>query len=205
MQQTLFPAKDNQSHSGRYRIPQPRGDCRASYSHAKAGDKHIIKHHIQYAARHRTDQRQCRLLTGDHIERKIIHQKNGYGKYQITAQIFHTISFHLRRKMHPGKNIFHQHIPKDAHHHSHKDVHQNQKGKILLRFIPLLLSHLFHNHRASPRGKHGGYGRHKLDDGRRQIDRRERVRTDQIRYKQPVHHGIKRHKHRHRNSGHGKF
>ena len=171
MQQALFPAEDKQTGNRSYRISKPRCNSRAADPHIQSGNKHIIKRHIQNAARHRTDQGKERLFAGNHIKRKVVHQKDRHSEYQITAQIFHTVSFYSRRKVHPGKNKIHCQIPCRTHDKSHHNIYDNQESKIFLCLIRFLLSHFFHNDRAASGGEHGRDCRDKLDHRRREIDR----------------------------------
>ncbi len=205
MQQALFPAEHKQTRNRRHRIPKSRRDRRAPDPHVKQADKHIVEHHVQDAARHRADQGQCCLLARDHVEREIVHQQDRHGKYQITAQIPDTVSLHIGRQIHAGKDMIHRKIPDRTHHNPNKHVYEDQKCEVLPRLVGFVLAHLLHDDRAASGGEHSRDRRDKLYDGRCQIDRRERVRADQIRHKQPVHHRVKRHKHRHRDRRHGKF
>ena len=180
MQKALFPAKDKQSCHSRHGISQACCNGRPADSHVKDGNQRIIKGHVQNSSRHRANQRKTGLFAGDHIKGKIIHQKDGHGENQITAQIFHTVPFHLCRQLHSGKNMIHCQIPCPAHNDTHNHICQNQKGKIFLCLPAFLLPHFFHNDRAAAGGKHGGDGCDKLDDGRRQIDCGERAGSDQV-------------------------
>ncbi len=205
VQQALFPDKDRKSHHRRYGVSQPRCNRRTADSPINPRNKHIVKRHIQHAACHGTDQRQGRLFTGYHVQGKIVHQKNRNRKEQITAQVFHTICLHLLGKIHPRKDTAHHPIADHAHESSRQHIHQNQESKVLPCLPVPSLSHLFHNDRTSPRGKHGGDCRHKLNHGCGQINRRKGIRADQIRNEQTVNHCVKRHKYCHGNGRNGKF
>ncbi len=197
MQQALFSAENKQACHRRDGIPQSRCDCRSADPHIKNSDKHIIKHHVQHPARHGTYKRKGGFLAGDHVQGKVIHQQDRHGKQQIPAQVFHAVSRHIRRQIHARKDPSHEQITQTAHHNSDNHIYQNQKGKVLLRLLPLLLPHFLHNDRTASCCQHGGNGCDKLDDRRCQVDCRQCVRADQIGHKQTVNHGVERHEYTH--------
>ena len=191
MKETAFPAKHNKPRHRSHRIPKPRSHRSAANPRTEHTKKQIVKGHVQNPSRHRTGKRKRRLPACDHIEGKIVHQKNRNRKQKIAAQIFLAVCRHLKRQPKSRKRPVHQHISQNAHSNPHRHIYSNQKCKILPRLSLPLLPHLLHDHRAAPGGKHGRDRGHKLDKRRGQVDRRQSFRSDKVRYKQAVNHRVK--------------
>jgi len=119
----LFVSGHNQTYNGSHRVAQARGDGRTADSHVQKADKYIVKHDVQYATCHGTNQGQGCFFRGDHIQSKIVHQQDWDCKEKIAAEIRGTIACDLRGQPHAPKNSFHQRVPKHRHDQANNHIH----------------------------------------------------------------------------------
>ena len=197
MQEALFLCKHKQPDYRSHRIAQPGCDRCTTDPHLENRKEKIVQYHVQHAAGHRADQGKRRLFACNHVEGELIHQQDGDDKQQISVQVFHTVALDLRRQVDAGKKRPYRQGAEQVHGRPHHNVHQDQEGKVLPRLLCLPFAHLLHNYRAAPCGEHGRNSGHKLYHRCGEVDGRQRVRTDQVGYEQPVNHRIKGHKYRH--------